>query len=95
MYSLMAIVEHFLCRIFNLKPTKGLVLPSAHQLCVVKCLPTAIKTYKYSQKLHLNAVEKNDLVRKSPLPIVIYLSLSLSLSLCVCVCVCLMLICHI
>ena len=46
-------------RIYSMKPTTGLLAPGAHQVFIVKCLPTDVKAYKHNVKLKLNDMEKN------------------------------------
>ena len=42
-----------------MKPTKGLIPPSRHQLFVMKLQPREVKTYMHTLKLRLNAAEKH------------------------------------
>ena len=51
-------------RIFSMKPTKG-VLTEAHQLFVVKVLPTAVSAYNTALRLRLNEDPDNTQVRHS------------------------------
>ena len=45
--------------IYSVKPTKGLVWPTQHQVFVMKILPTEVKAYKHILKLRLNDAEKH------------------------------------
>ena len=47
------------CRIFSLKPTKGIVEPQHHKVFVVKIEPKEVKTYKHKLVLNLNDAKKN------------------------------------
>ena len=46
-------------RIFSMKPTKGMIPPSSHQLFVMKLLPKEVKTYRHILKMKLNAADKH------------------------------------
>lgn len=45
--------------IYSVKPTKGLLPPSQHQVFVMKILPRDVKNYRYILKLTLNTAEKH------------------------------------
>ena len=49
----------FFYSVYSLKPNKGLLSPSEHQLFVVKCQPSEVKTYKNTLQLRLNYLDKN------------------------------------
>ena len=49
----------FFLRVFTVKPTKGLLSPSQHQIFVMKILPKHVKNYKHLLKLKLNASDKH------------------------------------
>ena len=42
-----------------MKPTKGMIPPSSHQLFVMKLLPKEVKTYRHILKMKLNAADKH------------------------------------
>ena len=49
----------YVISIYSMKPTTGLLPPGSHQVFIVKCLPTDVKTYKHNVRLRLNDMEKN------------------------------------
>ena len=52
-----------LCRVFSLKPFKGILSPNEHQIFVIKAQPKEVQTYKHKLVLNLNEMDKNKQVR--------------------------------